>query len=255
MNELKQRLRERQPCVGAWLTVPAVKTADAMASCGFHWMAADLEHAVFPLDVLEACFIAAERHGVAPMARIPSFDAVLARRLLDIGAHGLIVSVSEDADVFANFARGCLYPPAGHRGAGLSRAQTYGDNFDAYYRSFEPVLIAQIETRKGVAAADALAALPEVDAIFLGPYDLSADLGEAGNLTTPAFAAAVASVKAACQRHGKSVGIHQVAPEKDELLRWQKEGYNFVAFATDIIAMRTALGRPVDFVAPFERKA
>jgi 2-keto-3-deoxy-L-rhamnonate aldolase RhmA len=246
MSPFKKRLRDNAPCIGAWLTVPSVKTADAMASCGFHWLAADLEHAAIPLDVLEACFIAAERHGVVPMARIPAFDAVLARRLLDIGAEGLIVAASEDVEVFAAFAHATRYPPAGRRGAGLSRCNAYGDRFDDYFRLFEPILVAQVETRRGIEAAEALARLPEVDAIFLGPYDLSADLGAAGDFTTAAFAEALAEVKAACARHGKPIGIHQVAPDKDELLRRQREGYNFIAFSTDIIAMRTALGRPAD---------
>lgn len=244
--DVKALLSRGEICLGAWCGVPHPIVAEAMASLGFHWLAMDLEHATSDLDQVTACFIAAERHGVAPFARLPSADPYLARRLLDAGARGLIVPVVESAEGFVAFSRHMLYPAAGgRRGVGLSRCNLWGDHFQSYLGDFSPVLVPQIETAKGAANAAAIAALPEVDALFLGPYDLSADLGAAGDFSTTAFSQATASVRAACAQAGKAVGIHQVAPDAAELKARVAEGYRFVAYGTDVIALRTALGRPL----------
>jgi 2-keto-3-deoxy-L-rhamnonate aldolase RhmA len=240
--DVKTRLAQGQPCVGAWCTIPSPALAEAMASCGFHWLAVDMEHSAMDTADALAIFMAAERHGVAAFARLPSADPYLARRLLDSGAHGLIVPVVESAADFAEFARHCVYPAEGRRGAGLSRANLWGDTFDGYWQGFRPVLVPQIETRAGVADADAIAALDCVDALFIGPYDLSADLGTPGRFDTPDMKAAMGT----CTRHGKAPGLHQVPPDPAALRDRIAEGYRFIAYATDVIAMRAALGRPLD---------
>lgn len=245
---IKTRLRQGQPCIGAWSTVPSPAVAEAMASCGFHWLAVDLEHsAIDSADVLPI-FLAAERHGVAPFVRLPSADPYLARRYLDSGAAGLIVPVVESADAFARFAHHCAYPPAGRRGACLSRANGWGDGFDAYNRDFQPVLVPQIESRAGLAEVEAIAALDCVDALFIGPYDLSADLGTPGRFDTADMVAAMDRVLAACARHGKAPGLHQVATDPQVLRSRIDQGYRFVAYGTDMTAMRAALGRPLDLL-------
>jgi 2-dehydro-3-deoxyglucarate aldolase len=171
--------------------------------------------------------------------RLPSADAYLARRLLDAGADGLIVPVVEDAESFRQFSRHQLYPPTGRRGVGLARGNLWGDTFEETFNNFRPVLIAQIETAKGAANADAVAALDEIDGLFIGPYDLSADLGVAGKLTDPALTDALSKVKAACEKHGKAYGGHQVDPDPAALKRMIDGGFRFIAYSTDIIAMRS----------------
>lgn len=217
-----------------------------MASCGFHWAAVDLEHGTMTLDQTEACFIAIERHGVAPFARLPCADPYMGRRLLDAGAAGLLVPAVEEAEAFVEFTQHCLY--SGKRGAGLSRCNNYGDDFDAYFNDYRPILIPQVETKKGVEAAASLAAIAEVDGLFLGPYDLSADLGTPGDFTTEDFIQAAAKVRQACEENGKAIGIHQVNPDAAELKARVAEGYRLIAYTTDIIAMRSALGCPVEIV-------
>jgi len=239
-KSFKEKIGDRDICLGAWLTMQSPQIAEVMASCGFDWLCVDIEHT--PLDESDTllAFMAAERHGAAPVARLPSADPFLARRLLDAGAQGLIVPVVEDSRRFSEFADHCLYPPKGRRGMGLSRANLWGDRFDEYTGDFEPVLVAQVETRKGVANIDEIAALEAVDAVFLGPYDLSADLGQPGNFETEAFADAIDSVRSACEREGKAAGYHQVAPDMAALRERIAEGYRLLAYATDVVAMRQA---------------
>ncbi len=211
---------------------------EAMASCGFDWVAADMEHGVVSVSDFPALFAAIERRGAAPLVRLPSMDSIVARRALDAGAHGLLVPVVEDPSAFSSFARHCYYPPKGRRGVGLSRATLWTDEFPDYVEQFQPVLVPMIETRKGADAADALAALPETDGLFIGPYDLSADLGQPGNFTSPEILQAISAIKSACGRHKKAFGGHQVAPDIDQLRAKLDDGFGFVAFGTDILAMR-----------------
>ena len=240
-NIIKARLADGQPTIGAWLTVNSEQVADALASIGFDWVVVDFEHG--SADVADAAnaFIAIERHGAAPLARLPGHDPALGRRMLDLGAHGLIVPVVEDAGEFRRLIDHFLYPPRGRRGVGLGRFNRWGDDFDDYLTNFEPLLVPMIETRKGVAAADAIAAIAETDAIFLGPYDLSSDLGAPGDFECDAFKAAIGEVRQACDRHDKALGIHQVATEQAELRKRLDEGFRFIAYGTDMIALRTAL--------------
>ncbi len=247
LDQLRSRLRAGKTCIGGWLTIPSVTAADALASCGFHWMAIDMEHTSIGLETAEACVIAAERWGVCPIVRLPNADPFLARRLLDIGAGGMIVPAVEDPQAFDAFARHCLYPPHGRRGVGLPRANVYGAAFEKYRAGFRPLLVPQVESRKGVDSVAALAAIDYVDAFFAGPYDLSEDLGKPGDFGNADFIAALGKARAAAAAGGKPFGIHQVKPDLVELKQRVAEGYRFIAYGTDVIAMRAALGRPLDF--------
>jgi|CXWL01.1.fsa_nt_gi 2-keto-3-deoxy-L-rhamnonate aldolase RhmA len=238
---LRKKLAEGRCCVGAWLTLPSPEVAEVMASCGFDWLAVDLEHSAIALETAARAFVAAERHGVAPIARIAEHDPYLARRLLDSGAEGIIVSTVEDVSLLRDFARHCFFPPAGRRGVGLSRANLWGGCFETYGKEFQPLLIAQIETVRGVDIIEKVAALDEIDGVFLGPYDLSASLGSPGDFESSDFRAAVARVRMVVQDAGKVIGFHQVQPELDGLTALVTEGYRLIAYGSDAIAMRHAL--------------
>lgn len=240
INKFKQRLAAGEVCVGAWTQAPGVQVAEAMASCGFDWLAIDMEHATLDVDEAQHVFLAAERYGVAPLVRLPKHDPYLARRLLDAGAMGLILPVTEDAGAFAEFASYCYYPPKGKRGVGLSRPNLWGETFKDYFGGFEPALIPQIESRKGVENIAALAALPCVDAVFVGPYDLTADLGKPGDFDTPEFKAAMKQIQAGIEAAGKPMGAHVVEPNVAKLKERIDEGYRLLAFGTDLIALRYA---------------
>jgi 2-keto-3-deoxy-L-rhamnonate aldolase RhmA len=237
---MKKNISLNNTLIGGWLTTSSPIVAEAMAICGFDWIAIDMEHGPSDEASVPAIFMALELHGVAPIVRLPSSDPYLARRMLDLGAAGLIVPVAESADSFSAFAAHCHYPTAGRRGVGLSRANRWGKTFESYNLEFEPVLIPQIETKKGAAAAASIAALECVDGLFVGPYDLSADLGAPGNFETEEYSAALSSIHEACKQSRKASGIHQVTPDHGELKKRLAEGYTFVAYGTDMIAMQHA---------------
>ena len=238
---LRARLAANLPCIGAWQMMPGGLITDTIAPLGFHWLAVDLEHSrLSPLDA-EEIFIAAERHGCVPLARLPAPDDVLARRLLDGGCQGFIIATVEDERTFDTFAKRCSYPPRGTRGVGLTRSNLWGKTLDETLTSFRPILVPQIESVAGVNALRRVAALESVDAVFIGPYDLSASLGVPGDLTAPEMQAAIAEIKSACLDAGKPRGTHQVTPELDQLEATIGEGFTFVAYGADTVCLRYVL--------------
>ena len=241
-NRLKTALGEGAATIGGWVCSGSPAMAEAMATLGFDWIAVDMEHTATGLAAAEAIFVICERYDVAPLVRLPEADPILARRLLDIGAHGFIVPQVEDAGALQDFADHLVYPPAGKRGVCLSRMNAWGDDFADYHKGFAPVIAPQIESARGIANVAAIAGLDCVDAVFLGPYDLSADLGCAGDFTAGPFTAACATYREACSATGKAMGIHQVDPDMDALNGRLQEGYRFIAYGTDTVATRKALG-------------
>ena len=240
-NALKDKIAAGNVCIGGWLTVASAEVAEALASVGFDWIAVDMEHGSCGIAEAERAFVACERHGCTPLVRLPEADPILARRLLDAGAAGFLVPAVSNAAAFSKFAHHCFFPPKGARGVSLERFNLWGDRFDDYMRNFSPILVPMIENRAGVAAAGSLAQLDCVDALFFGPYDLSADLGAPGEFETQAFAAAKSHVLEACRSHHKAAGGHQVMPDPESLRGLISDGFRLIAFATDIIAMRHAL--------------
>ncbi len=239
-NSLKSKLINQQLTFGGWLSTASPAVADAMASCRFDWIVVDLEHSPLDETNLANIFMAIENHDVSPLVRLPRADPFLARRSLDLGAAGAIIPTVESIEDFTDFAQHCIYPPAGCRGVGLSRANKWGSEFEDYFENFQPVLIPQIETRKGSDLALDIVSLEMVDGLFIGPYDLSADLGDPGNFESPEFKLTLTAIKEACANKQKVCGIHQVAPDQSALQAKIDKGYQFLAYGTDMIAMRHA---------------
>ncbi len=240
-QNLKYKLNQGDVVTACWVTSNSAVVAEAMASCGFDALVVDMEHGSIDEVGALAIFASAERRGCSPIVRLPYADPYLARRLLDGGVQGFIVPCVEDVTRFDDFVQHCFYPPQGCRGTGLVRGNLWGDEFGRHCKDFEPLIIPMIETRRGIAAARAIATHKAVDALFIGPYDLSADLGDPGNFSTEAFQSALAATIEACHAASKAPGIHQVAPLIDDLRARIDEGYRFIAYGTDIIAMRHAL--------------
>lgn len=241
-DRIRQQIQKGELCLGTWLFMGLPIATESLASLGFDWLCIDMEHTAIGIEKTYDMFLAMERHGAAPFARLSEADPTQARRLLDSGAQGLFIPVVEDAESFAEFASHCMYAPVGKRGVGLVRGNGWGDHFDSYVKNggFRPVIIPQIETKKGVENIDAIMALDCVDAVFVGPYDLSTSLGVSAELEHPLVLEALEKIKTASQKHGKPMGYHQVATEKAKLQQKIDEGFTVIAYGVDLLAMREA---------------
>lgn len=240
-NNLRSRIRSKERLIGGWVTANSSLVTEAVASCGFDWVAIDMEHGISSLSDAISSITVCERYGVEAFIRLPFADPFLARRLLDGGARGLLIPVVEDAELLSDFVQHLRYPPSGKRGTAVVRANLWGDEFNDQIPSFQPAIIAMIETKKGVEIAQSVAALEDIDALFIGPYDLSASLGTPGNFATQKFNNAMKAISGAAEENNVALGYHQVATDLSALQGLFQSGFSFVAYGLDLHTMREAM--------------
>jgi 2-keto-3-deoxy-L-rhamnonate aldolase RhmA len=250
MGSTKQKLRRNEPALGGWIMIGHPTVAELMVGEGFDWIAVDLEHTSTSGRAFHEIALALKHTGCDLLARLNSCDPVQTKQVLDAGGQGIIVplvNTPEDAQRAVAMAK---FPPEGFRGAAFSRAADFGRNFAAYYRSHNDavIVVIMIEHIKAVENADAILATPGIDAVFIGPYDLSASMGRAGELDHPDMVAALQRVGDACRRHGVPLGIHVIGGEHTEVESRIRQGYRFIACSIDtefiIRGCRRVLGKP-----------
>jgi 2-dehydro-3-deoxyglucarate aldolase len=140
---------------------------------------------------------------------------------------------------------GCHWPPKGTRGVGFCRANGFGAHFDEYGQEAQSALvIAQIEHVDAIAQLDAILQVDGLDAVIIGPYDLSASLGRTGDLLHPDVIGAIDEIRSTCQRASKPVGTHIVSPDPAQLTARVNDGYQFIAYGVDTVFLREAAVAP-----------
>ena len=227
-----QRLKQKDLLLGTMLTIPAPETAEMIAKCGFDWLFMDGEHA--PLSVLDwQRLIQAVGGRCASILRVPSATERDIKKALDLGADGIIAPMVNDAALARQVVSWCKYPPRGTRGVGLARAQGYGLDFEEYLGSANDALavIVQAEHIDAVTQIDEITQVEGIDAVFIGPYDLSASMGKIGAVDDPEVVAAIDRVATACQRQDIALGFFGVSAES--VLPWIDKGYTLICAGVD----------------------
>jgi len=248
-QSLKHRLAAGELTIGSWITLGHPAIAEIMARAGFDWLTIDLEHSTITLEQAGQLIRVCDLCGAPPLVRLSANDPVQIKRVMDAGAHGVIVPMVNRAPEAEAAVAAVRYPPAGGRGVGLARAQGYGASF-AQYRQWletEAVVIVQIEHITAVENLEEILAVEGVDGFMVGPYDLSGSLGRPGDFEHPEMLAAMERILAAAGRSGKPAGLHVVEPDPAELKRRADEGYRLLAYSVDIrmldVACRQGLKR------------
>ena len=233
---------ERTP-LGSWLMSASPIVAEAMGCAGFDWGVLDLEHSPLDLAGLAQLLQAVGCTPMQPVVRVPWNDAVWIKRVMDAGSTNLLVPFVQNAHEAAQAVAATRYPPQGVRGmAGMSRASRFGTTPNYMAGANQGVtLIVQLETPQAVAELEAIAAVPGVDALFLGPADLSGAMGHVGQLGHPEVFALMQDAAQRCRRLGKPVGT--VGGSVDMVQRYRAAGFDFVAIASDLgLLMQKAQG-------------
>jgi 2-dehydro-3-deoxyglucarate aldolase len=239
--EIRERLRSGGHTIGSWMQIPHGSVAEIMGKSGYDWVALDLEHGAFSLQQLPDLFRALELGGTLPLARLAQGLLTECKQVLDAGAGGVIVPMVESAAQLEAVRDACCWPPAGRRGVGFSRANLFGKHFDAYREEAQaPLLVAMIEHRRAVDELDAILAVKGLDAIFIGPYDLSASMGLTAQFDHPDFVATLQKIRARAKEKGVPSGLHVVAPDPAVLSQRVAEGYRFLAYSIDSVFLHTA---------------
>ena len=226
-----------RPPLGTWLMAAAPATAEAMGYSGFDFLVVDMEHV--PIEVSDLAHIL-RAIGCTPadaVVRLAWNDQVLVKRVLDAGAQTIMlpfVQTAEEARLAVSYAK---YPPEGVRGvAAVHRGSRFGRAADYLKRANDQVaVIVQLETPEAIERMPEIAAVPGIDALFVGPGDLAAAMGHIGNIAHPEVQALIEKAARMAREAGKPVGI--VGPNPDMVRRFIGYGYGYVAVASDIAMM------------------
>jgi 4-hydroxy-2-oxoheptanedioate aldolase len=239
-NDFKAALRDGRPQIGLWSSFCSSLVAELLAHTGYDWIVVDSEHAPNdPADVLVQ--LQAMTGGSAePMVRVPWNDPVLIKRILDVGGRTLLVPFVQSAEEARDAVAATRYPPHGIRGVSVApRANRFG-RVPGYLQNAERdiCVVVQLETRAALGEIEAIAAVDEVDGLFIGPGDLSADLGHLGNPAHPEVQEAIADACRRIRAAGKPAGI--LAPVEADARRYFDMGFAYVAIGSDVGLLASA---------------
>ncbi len=233
INTFKRSLRDRRLQIGLWSTLCSNLVAEILAHSGFDWLLLDTEHSPNELPGLVSQLQAMGRGTAAPVVRAAWNDAVLIKRLLDIGAQSILLPYVQTADEAQRAVQAVRYPPRGVRGvSATSRASQFGRMKGYFAHADEEIcLLVQIETAAALEQLESIAAVDGVDGVFIGPADLSASLGQLGNAGHPQVQRALEDAGRRLRDLGKPAGILTGAEE--DARRYIEWGYTFVAVGVD----------------------
>jgi len=244
---VRDKIQAGQPTIGSWMQIPSTSVAEIMGDAGYDWVTVDLEHGSMSTSQLPDLFRALEIGGTLPLVRLAHGHLKDAKNALDAGAGGIIIPMIESPEQLKSIISHSCWPPDGIRGVGFSRANLYGKYFDSYREEARnPLIIAQIEHIKAVNNIDAILQVPGLDAIIIGPYDLSASMNLTAEFSHPDFTAALNTILSACKRLKKAAGVHIVNPDPAELNKRITEGYQFIAYSIDSVFINRACINPIN---------
>jgi 4-hydroxy-2-oxoheptanedioate aldolase len=235
MTDLRARIRAGDTLIGVFSDLASPLAAELCGRAGFDWIVLDLEHGAATEAELLALLYAVGTTPMAPIVRPQSAERLRVGRALDLGAAGIMLPQLQDIDEVRSAVRYLRYPPVGQRGVAL---RTRGADMGAIGHgdlarvvNERVVGIVQIETAAMVEDAEAIAALDEVDVLFVGPADLSHGLGVPGRFEDERYLGALRSVVGACERHGKAAGI--LIYDAGVLPRHVDLGFRFIGLGSE----------------------
>lgn len=233
-NTFKQQLKSDQPLFGLWMGIPDTTVAEIGAGAGFDWVLVDAEHGPFDLQSIMAHLQAIEAYNVSALVRPVEANTALIKQLLDVGAQTLLVPMVDSAEQAKSIVQAAKYPPVGIRGLGtsMSRAANWNRIPDYLSKANEEVcIIVQVETLAGLENIHEIVAVDGIDAVFIGPSDLSAAMGFVGNPGHPDVVKAIEKAFEVIISSGKQAGI--LAVDKDLVHHYVNVGARFIGVGVD----------------------
>jgi 2-dehydro-3-deoxyglucarate aldolase len=236
IQAIRAKLGSGGHSIGSWMQIPHPSVAEIIGQAGYDWVAVDMEHGAVAVHQLPDLFRALELGNTLPLARIAHGQPKDCKQALDAGAGGIIVPMIESAEQLVAVRDACRWPPAGTRGVGFSRANLFGKYFEQYREEAQaPLLVAMIEHHQAVARLDAILQVDGLDAILIGPYDLSASMGLTAQFDHPDFCSTMEKIRDVAAAEAIPAGLHIVAPSPEQLQLCLDDGYRFIAYSMDSV--------------------
>jgi 2-dehydro-3-deoxyglucarate aldolase/4-hydroxy-2-oxoheptanedioate aldolase len=236
----RQRIRQGETLLGTIQSLPSLEVTEILIDAGFDWLFIDMEHTVLDVPFVQR-ILQVTQGKCTGVVRVPIGDEVWVKRVLDAGAEGLIFPQVNSAEQAYKIVQLCKYPPEGTRGIGLARAQGYGTKLKEYTASANQdiAVILQIEHIEAVKNIKSIVQVPGIDALFIGPYDLSGSMRKIGEVEDPEVLDKIEYVRATGLEAGLSVGIFTVNPA--DIDKFIGKGYNLVTLGIDVMFFSKAV--------------
>ncbi|MEM8579159.1 MAG: HpcH/HpaI aldolase/citrate lyase family protein [Pseudomonadota bacterium] len=233
-NPFKAALAGGETVFGCWLSLGSPASAELMGTAGFDWLLIDAEHTAYDIAALRGQLMALEASDSHAVLRVPAGETWILKQVLDLGAQSVLVPMVESAEQAHQIVRAVTYPPKGNRGVGYTttRASGFGAIPDYGTTADDQIcLLVQVENRAGLAELDAILEVEGIDGVFIGPADLSADMGYMGQLTHPKVMETILDALRRIAASGKAPGI--LSTDKAVLDPAIEAGARFVAVGLD----------------------
>lgn len=237
-NTFKEALAKGERQIGCWMSFADGQIAEIMGTCGFDWLVIDGEHAPNDIRSIRDQLIALTASPSHPVVRVPVGETWMIKQVLDAGAQTVLVPIVESADQARELVRACHYPPKGVRGVGATaaRATMFGSVSEYIQTADQEVcLLVQVENRAGIDALDEILQVEGIDGVFIGPADLSTDMGHQGNSAHPEVRAAIADAITRIKAAGIAPGILGVSEEATQA--YLDMGAQFLAVGIDVLVL------------------
>ncbi len=232
-NRLRTLWQDGKSAVNGWLGIPSAFSAEIMAHAGWDSLTVDMQHGIVDYQTAVTMLQAVSTTDIVPMARVPWLDPAIIMKSLDAGAYGIICPMISNRRQAEEFVSYCRYAPVGTRSFGPARAMLYGGADYPEHANDTVLAIAMIETAEAMENLEDIMSTPGLDAIYVGPSDLSLALGHPPRQDVPdgPVYEAQKHILEVAKRHGVVGGIHTVTPEY--ALRMTRLGYQLVTIASD----------------------
>ena len=236
---LKRKLRNRERLFAGWISYSHPSITETFAKAGFDFIAIDMEHSTITVEQAQRIIAACQAEGSLCLPRPVSHSNDWIKPLLESGADGILIQMVNTPAEVETLLSHIKYSPKGRRSFGVNRAHGYGFDFDAYVQSWNETssFIIQVESIEAVENVEKLLAYEDVDAVMLGPYDISGSLGVPGQMSHPDVIAASKKVIAACKKFGKSCGTQLADPTPQNVQELFDLGHTYAILGSDLFAL------------------
>ena len=252
-NNLKKMLRAGRSCIGTWSVLPSASVANVMGSAGFDFVIIDMEHGPVSFETAEDMVRALEGEGCAPLVRVSSNDAPSILRALEIGSHGIVVPQVETPEQAMDVVRAVKYAPIGSRGMSVfTRASGYyaaGQKGRTDKENDQTMTVILVEGVNGIRNLDKIAAVKNIDVIYIGTYDLSQALGVPDQVDSPKVIEAVKTCVKKIRSKGIAAGV--LAQSEKDVKRWLDIGVQFIPYTVDCAIFHQACS---DIIGRFKKQ-
>lgn len=234
-NHLKERLSQGATVLGTFITIDSPDLVEVIGLSGFEFVVLDTEHGPFTTEATTNLIRAAELRGITPITRVTESSETTILRSLDVGTHGIQVPQVNDAATARQLVQAAKYFPIGNRGMALPRASDYGTlNPLEYFKraNEETLIVVHCENKTSLDNLEEIAKIPEIDVIFLGPFDMSQSLGIPGQLNHPLIQEASEHILKISHLYGKAAGIFAIGGEQARMRA--EQGFRYIALGIDV---------------------